>query len=69
MDKEITIFLLEPELKKFKLFQQYYSQFMLLVERGVFNQKNGAVTLHFNKDGILTTIQRADYLYSRQHEK
>lgn len=68
-DQQITIFLSEPDAKKFLLFQKYYAEFMLMVERGVFDQKNSAVTLHFDSNGILQTIQRADFLYSRKHEE
>lgn len=49
--------------------QKYYEAFMLMIERGVFNQKNGAITLHFDQNGVLQTIQRADFLFSRKHEK
>lgn len=49
--------------------QEYYDMFMLLLGRGVFNQKNAAITLHFDNNGALQTIQRADFLYSKKHEK
>ncbi len=65
---EITIFLTESDAAQFKNFQKYYAEFMLLVNKGVFDQRNGAVTLHFDSNGILQTIQRADYLYSKKHE-
>jgi len=65
---EITIQLTEEEAFKFIEFQKNYLNFMLLVEKGVFNQRNSAVTLHFDKDGTLQTIQRADFLYSRKHQ-
>lgn len=69
MDKsQITIYLTEPDAEKFMLFQKYYSEFMLLVEKGVFDQKNAAISLHFDQNGILQTIQRADFLYSRKHD-
>ena len=69
MDNEqITIYLTEPDAAKFLLFQKYYAEFMLMVEKGVFDQKNCAISLHFDHLGILQTIQRADFLYSRKHE-
>ena len=67
MNNQVTLFLEEPDVQKFVMFQKYYEEFMILVDRGVFDQKNGAVTLHFDKDGTLQTIQRADFLYSRKH--
>lgn len=66
---EINILLTETDAEHFKMFQKYYSEFVLLVERGVFDQKNCAVSLHFDSEGTLQTIQRADFLYSRKHEK
>jgi len=39
-----------------------------MVERGVFETKNGSVTLNFDKDGVLQTIERKDYLYSKRHD-
>lgn len=48
---------------------QYYDLFMMMVNKGVFNQKNAAVTLHFDQNGILQNIQRADFLFSRKHDK
>lgn len=54
--------------KKWDLFQKYHELFSVLLEKGVFSQKNASVTLHFDKNGILQLIQRADYLYHRKHE-
>ena len=68
MNKDITIFLNEEEAKKFILFQKHFKDFMLLVNKGVFDQKNCAISLHFDQNGTLQTIQRADFLYSRKHE-
>lgn len=68
MNNEITIFLTEPDAIQFRNFQKYYAEFMLLVNKGVFDQKNSAITLHFDSSGTLQTIQRADFLYSRKHE-
>lgn len=70
MSKEetISVFLSEPDAQRFLMFQKYYAEFMLMVERGVFDQKNSAISLHFDQNGILQTIQRADFLYSKTHE-
>lgn len=64
---EVTILLPEEEAKMFLLFQEHYDTFRLMLERGVFDQKNAAVTLHFDNAGTLQVIQRADSLYSRKH--
>lgn len=64
---KIPIFIADEEAKKFILFQQYYEKFCLLVESGAFSVKNGSVALHFDKNGDLLTIQRADVLYSKRY--
>jgi hypothetical protein len=65
----VTLILTEVEAKNFIEFQKNYELFMLLLEKKVFNQKNSAVTLHFDHNGTLQTIQRADFLYSKKHER
>lgn len=64
---EIKIMMTEEDARLFLLFQEHYPTFKLLVERGVFEQRNAAVTLHFDSVGTLQVIQRADSLYSRKH--
>lgn len=49
--------------------QKYYEMFMVMLNNKVFEQKNAAITLHFDQTGILQTIQRADFLYSKKHQK
>ncbi len=65
---EVAVYMPDETAKKFLIFQEYYDAFSLLVERGVFEQKNAAISLHFDQNGTLQTIQRADFLYSRKHE-
>lgn len=65
---KVAIFVPDEEAKLFIEFQKYYPIFRLLEEKGVFNQKNCAITLHFDNLGELRTIQRADVLYSARHE-
>lgn len=62
----IALFIPDEEAKLFIEFQKHYSNFMTLVENGVFEQKNGAITLHFDANGTIQTIQRADILYSKR---
>jgi len=71
MDKkiEIAVYLADEDAQKWMLFQEHYELFCLLLKRGVFNQKNAAISLHFDQDGLLSTIQRADFLYSRKHDQ
>ncbi len=66
---DIAVYLPDEEARKFILFQQYWDSFSIMLERGVFDTKNGGITLHFDHDGTLQAIQRADFLYSRKHEQ
>jgi hypothetical protein len=65
---EVTILLPEAEAKKWVIFQQYYDTFSLIVDRGVFDIRNGSATLHFDNNGLLNSVVRNDFLYSRKHE-
>lgn len=65
MDSSVTIIITEVEAKAWKDFQKNYETFMLLVNSGVFEVKNGSIALHFDAKGDLQLIQRADQLYKR----
>jgi len=69
MDKNTNVTLiLEPiDVNKWKLFQQYYDPFTVIVNAGVFSIKNGNAVLHFDNLGTLQTIERGDILYSKKH--
>lgn len=64
---KVTIYATDETAEKFVLFQQHFDTFNTLVDADVFEQKNAAVTLHFDHLGILQLIQRADVLYSKKH--
>lgn len=69
MDNKIPIYVLDEDAKKFLLFQQYYDIFCTMIDNGVFATKNGSVSLHFDNNGTLQTIQRQDFLYSRKFDR
>ncbi len=62
--EEITIFMMPEDAKLFLEFQKHYLLFKLLEEKKVFEQKGAAITLHFDPQGFLRTVTRADVLYS-----
>lgn len=65
----IAIYLPDEEAKKFLLFQQYHDVFLILLQSGVFDIRNGSVALHFDQFGSLNLIQRADTLYNSRISK
>jgi len=68
MDKiEVAVYMPDAEAAKFLLFQEYFEPFNVLIEAGVFQTRNGSIALHFDANGVLQTVQRADTLYSRKH--
>lgn len=67
MDK-IAIYIPDHEAKMFLKFQEHYDTFILMQEHGVFDVKNGSVTLHMDKFGAIKAINRSDVLYSSRHE-
>lgn len=66
MENQIAVFLTNVEAEKFKEFQRYHDTFMLLIDKGVFDVKNGSVTLNFDPFGTITTIHRNDMLYNHR---
>jgi len=66
---ETVIQLTEEDAAKFVLFMKHYDIISVLIEKGVFEQKKAAITLHFDHNGVLQTLQRADFMYSKQFEK
>jgi len=67
MDK-VAIYIPDEEAKKFLLFQEYYDEFTLLVDAGVFKIRNGSAVIHFDKKGDIKAINRADILYSARFD-
>ncbi len=63
METKIAIYIPDEEAKKFLIFQQYYDLFNLLLSQKVFEQKGATITLHFDKHGVLRSINRQDILY------
>lgn len=62
----IQIEITTPEAIAFRQFMQFHSNFMLLVNNGVFNVKDGSVRLHFDHDGNVRKIEREDTLYNER---
>lgn len=50
----------------FKKFQKHHELFRLLIERGVFDQKNANIMLNFDAFGNLGSIERRDFLYTKR---
>ncbi len=73
MDKankiEVAVYLPDYEAQQFLLFREHYDLFVLMLNHGVFDVKNGSVALHFDAHGSITTIQRADLLYNVRAQK
>ncbi len=63
---DLALYIPDEEAQKFILFQKHYDTFMTLVESGVFDQKNGTVTIHFDAQGVIQVLQRADNLYVKR---
>lgn len=68
MSEKIAIYVPDEDAKKFLLFQEHFNAFNLMVKHGVFDVRNGSVTMHFDKTGDVKAINRSDVLYSARHE-
>lgn len=62
-NQEIPIYMTDFDAKLFLEFQKYYHNFSILAAKRVFEQRGAAITLHFDNQGFLKTITRADVLY------
>jgi hypothetical protein len=60
----IPVYMPDEEVKRFLVFQQHYQPISILVDNGVFEQKNATILLDFDKDGVLKSVRRQDYLFS-----
>lgn len=63
MNQDVTIFLTPIDAELFKSYQQFHSTFALLCSKGVFDQRNGSITMHFDSLGNIGKIERHDSLY------
>lgn len=64
---DIAIYLPDAEAAQFLLFQEHFETFSVMLKSGVFAMRGGNVVLHFDHNGVLQNISRADTLYSRKH--
>jgi hypothetical protein len=63
MQDQVTIFLTTPDAVLFREYQQFHSTFALLCKSGVFDMKNGNVTIHFDSNGTIQKIEQNKSLY------
>ncbi len=68
MTDEVTIILTTPDAELFKSFNQFHATFALLCKSGVFDVKNGSVTMHFDSLGNIAKIERHDSLFDKRLE-
>lgn len=64
---EVNIFLTPLDAELFKKFQKHHQLFKLLVEQGVFDNKNANIMINFDVNGEIGSIERHDILYSKRH--
>jgi hypothetical protein len=60
----VTVILTTPEAEMFKSFNQFHATFALMVTKGVFDVKNGSITMHFDNEGNIQRIERKDDLFN-----
>lgn len=64
METKIPVYMPDEEVQKFLVFQKHYKPISILVENQVFEQKNATILLDFDKDGVLKSVRRQDYLFT-----
>lgn len=68
MDSKTPIYLSDNDIERFKAFLEHYALFNLMLDRGVFNVKNGSVIMDFDRNSTLQTIRFTGFMYSKRHE-
>lgn len=63
MEQQLTIFLTPIEVDLFKSFREHQTDFMLLKSNGIFDVKNGSMTIHFDAEGIVRKIETNKILF------
>lgn len=61
---EVTIILTETDANRWKQFQQNYDNFMLLINKGVFEIQTGKATLNF-LNGELQMIDKQEVIWHK----
>ena len=62
--ERIPVYLPDEEVKKFMIFQEFFEPISILVQNHVFEQKNATILLDFDKDGVIRSVRRQDFLYT-----
>ena len=66
--EKVAVYVADADAAKFILFQQHFEPFSVMLDCGVFDIRNGSAILHFDQNGTLQAVNRADVLYSRRHQ-
>ncbi len=62
---EIKIFLTPIDAEKYKMFLQHYDFFNLLIEQEAHSFKSGSIELHYNPQGVMTSITKHKMTYRK----
>jgi len=55
-DNEIKIYLTKEETEQFELFRKFQTDFMIMLNAGLFEFKNGMYEIHRDSNGVLQDI-------------
>jgi len=63
MNEQVTIFLTPVEAELFKSFREHQTDFMILKSNGIFDLKNGSMTIHKDEKGLVRKIETNQVLF------
>lgn len=69
MENKTKILLTTEEALLFREYMRHREKIGILIDRGVFDVRNGSVVLDFDKNSTLQTIRFTGYMFSRKHEQ
>lgn len=61
--ESIPVFMPDAEVKQFLVFQQHFKPITVLIDAGVFEQKDATILLDFDHFGTLVKVRRNDALW------
>lgn len=63
----VTIILTAPEAEMFTLWRKHQDDFMVLLSAGIFDLKNGSITIHKDSGGTVRKIETNQISFSATH--
>lgn len=65
----IAVELSNDDAEKFKCFLKYYDKIKFLIGENALDLQRGYVTINYDNNGNISSIQKCQYIYPKKNEK